>query len=200
MIVGVSSPFGEGEVLGQIYEAALVTVVKSLPSNQTQKILISVEEVMGASNEVFFVSGVEEVDSIMAGVDSVVGKEIRPIGEGTSLLSLFVDSEGSEEEEMGSPSPLQMLPPHIAPQALDWVLKKVEELCGWVGLSCDDYKDQFMALLVAMEAGRSTVMKSAVRKERELKRLQYYINYDNKEGTSGRDRAKGRDTSFVNEA
>lgn len=30
---GVSSPFEKGEVLGQIYEAALVIVVESLPSN-----------------------------------------------------------------------------------------------------------------------------------------------------------------------
>ena len=57
-----------------------------------------------------------------------------------------------------------------------------------------------MALLVAMEAGRSTIMKSAVKKERELKRLQCSINYDNKEGASGRDRTKGRDVSSVNEA
>lgn len=69
-----------------------------------------------------------------------------------------------------------------------------------MGLSCEGYEDQFMALLVAMEVGRSTAMKSAVRKERELKRLECSINYDNKKGTLGRDRAKGGDTIFVNEA
>ncbi|KAF5451553.1 hypothetical protein F2P56_026652 [Juglans regia] len=191
----VSSTLEEGEVLGQKGEAAQVTMGESLPSNQTQIVPNEVEEAMGGPNERFLVSEVEKMVSFLAGGDSVDGKET-----GTNQLDLFVDFVGSEEEEMGSPSPLQMLPPPIAPQASDWVLKKVEEFHGWVEISYDGYEDQFMALLVAMEANRSTVMKSAVKKDRELKRLQCSINYDNKEGTSGRDRAKGRDVSFVNEA
>ncbi|KAF5447539.1 hypothetical protein F2P56_033088 [Juglans regia] len=56
-----------------------------------------------------------------------------------------------------------------------------------------------MVLLVAIEVGHSMAMKSTVRNERELKRLQCPINYDNKEGTLRRDRLKGRDFTFVNE-
>lgn len=90
-------------------------VVDYLPSNPLQIVPMYVEEVMGGSNEGICAPVVEAVDAVKAGGVSVVGKEISPVGEDTSLLSLFVDSEGSVEEEMGSPSPLQMIPPHIAP-------------------------------------------------------------------------------------
>lgn len=79
----------------------------------------------------------------------------------------------SVEEELGSPMPLRMLPPQIASkEILDWVLKKVEEIQVCMGLSCEGYEEQFKALLEAIEAGRSTTMKSVVRKERELKGMQ----------------------------
>ena len=62
---------------------------------------------------------------------------LRSEEEGASLWKqslIFEDSEG-EDEEMGSLSPLQTLPPQIEPRASDWVLKKVGELQGWVGLT-----------------------------------------------------------------
>ena len=54
-----------------------------------------------------------------------------------------------------------------------------------------------MALLVAIEASRS---KSASKQDRELKRLTCSINYDVKEGSSGRVRSKGRGKLSFNEA
>lgn len=55
-------------------------------------------------------------------------------------------------------------------------------------------------ILVAIEAGRSTAMKSVVKKDMELKRLKSSINYDNKKGSVGMDRLKGRGSWSSNEA
>lgn len=59
----------------------------------------------------------------------------------------------------------------------------MEELQECVGISCKGFEEQFKALLVAIDAGRSMVSKSAAKKEREFKRLICHINYDNKEGS-----------------
>lgn len=45
---------------------------------------------------------------------------------------------------------------------------------------------------MAIEAGRTSSLKSASKKERELKRLECSITYSLKEGSVGRDRLKGR--------
>lgn len=68
----------------------------------------------------------------------------------------------------------------------------MEELQACVGISYEGYEEQIKALLVAIEARWSTALKSAVKKDRELKRLKCSINYDNKEGSVGRDRLNGR--------
>ncbi|KAF5465993.1 hypothetical protein F2P56_015952 [Juglans regia] len=105
------------------------------------------------------------------------------------------------EEETDSSSPLQMTPLQmVSEESSDWVFKQVEKIQSCVGLFYDGYEEQLRALLVAIEAGRSTVEQSSVKKKRELRRLHCSINYDNKEGTSGRSRSKGREVIFVNEA
>lgn len=42
-------------------------------------------------------------------------------------------------------------------------------------------------------------LKSAVKRDKELKRLKSSINYDNKEGSVGRERLKGKGILFFNE-
>ncbi|XP_040988756.1 uncharacterized protein LOC121236396 [Juglans microcarpa x Juglans regia] len=190
----VSESSGKAAVLELVTtsprDEILATVLEFLTSPQAQKASTVSGEDLGGLEMVSYAPAMEVGDTV---------DEVRSVEEGT-LWKQSLIFEDSEEEEMGSLSPLQTLPPQIAPRASDWVLKKVGELQGWVGLTCDRYEERFMALLIAMEAGRPTAMKSAVRKERELKRLECSINYDNKEGTSGRDRSKGRDSIFVNEA
>lgn len=65
-----------------------------------------------------------------------------------------------------------------------------------MGISCVGFEEQFKALLVAIEVGRSSALKLASKKERELRRLECSINYDTKEGSIGRDRLKGRESLF----
>lgn len=56
--------------------------------------------------------------------------------------------------------------------------RKVKELKDCVGISCERYEEQFIALLIAIEASQHSLAKSATRKEKELKKLLYSINYD----------------------
>lgn len=44
-------------------------------------------------------------------------------------------------------------------------------MCRSVGISCVGYEEKFKALLIAIESGRSTIAKSAVKRDKELKRL-----------------------------
>lgn len=54
---------------------------------------------------------------------------------------------------MDYPTPLCSLPPWSFPNSsLDWVLKKVEEIRGCVGLSYESFEEQFKTLLVVIEA------------------------------------------------
>lgn len=62
----------------------------------------------------------------------------------------------------------------------------MEEIKACVGISCEGFEEQFKALLVAIEADRTLAMKSAVKVDRELKRLQSSINYDCKEWSVGK--------------
>jgi len=55
-------------------------------------------------------------------------------------------------------SPLGILPP-VTP--LDWALFCVKDIGLVVGLSCDRYEDQAMALLTAIEEGHSWEVKVA---------------------------------------
>lgn len=69
-----------------------------------------------------------------------------------------------------------------------------------MGISCVGFEEQFKALLVAIEVARSNAVKSTMKRDRELKHLKSSINYDNKEGSVGRDRLKGRRSWTSNEA
>ncbi|XP_041007460.1 uncharacterized protein LOC121252060 [Juglans microcarpa x Juglans regia] len=118
-----------------------------------------------------------------------VSEELAHGDEGEGMLTLFdpckYSSEG--EEAVGEdPTPLSMVPPSISS---DWVLKKVEELQSCMGISCVRYEEQFKALIIAIEADQHGV---GSRRDRELKRLMWSINYDGKEGSASRGRNKGR--------
>ncbi|KAF5467994.1 hypothetical protein F2P56_012192 [Juglans regia] len=108
--------------------------------------------------------------------------------EGEGLLILFkpVGSVG-EEPEGEDPSPISIM----HPLPTDWVVKKVEELQSCVGISCEGYADQFRAQLIAIEVGHYQ-QGAGPKRSRELKRLNWSINYDGKEGSASRGRNKGR--------
>lgn len=78
--------------------------------------------------------------------------------------------------------------------------KNVEDLHECLEISCVGYEEQLKALLIAIETKRSIDVKSAIKRDRELKRLKRSINYDFKEEIVGRDRSKGREFLFCNKA
>lgn len=45
-----------------------------------------------------------------------------------------------------------------------------------MGISCEGFEEQFRALLIAIELNRF----SATKRDRELRRLTYSVNYDSK--------------------
>lgn len=69
------------------------------------------------------------------------------------------------------------------------VFNKVKEIQQLVGVECEGYKEQFMALLAAIDFDHSLVMKSAFEKQRELKRLTWSLNC---EGSASRHRSEGK--------
>lgn len=89
------------------------------------------------------------------------------------------DSEGSEfgeiieSDEDFFPDPLCSIPHGIDwnHKSSYWVLRKVDEIKDCVGISCDGFEELFSALLIAIEAGQSSLARSASKRERELKRL-----------------------------
>lgn len=86
------------------------------------------------------------------------------------------------------------------PMASSWVLQKVKDICHFVGPSCEEFDGKLLALLTATETshnqkGRAFNSKSAIRSNRELKRLSYSINYDSTGGCSSHSRVKGRGIS-----
>lgn len=48
-------------------------------------------------------------------------------------------------------------------------------------VSYEGFEEQLKAVLVAIEASRTSAIKSTMKRDRELKQLQSSINYDNKE-------------------
>jgi hypothetical protein len=81
----------------------------------------------------------------------------------------------------------------------------VKDIRHFIGLSCDGFEGQFMALFTAIKASHNqegwvSNSKTAFRSNRELKRLSCSINYDSTGGNSSRSRVKGRELmsySFV---
>ncbi|XP_035543339.1 uncharacterized protein LOC118347632 [Juglans regia] len=134
-------------------------------------------------------------DELVDGVDSLINN--MGVNGETNKLMVSVIPKNSIGEE-GTLTPLCTLPPSdYRSYSTHWIFKKVEELQKIFGVSFGGYEEQFMALLVAIEASRS---KSASKQDRELKRLTCSINYDVKEGSSGRVRSKGRGKLSFNEA
>lgn len=56
-------------------------------------------------------------------------------------------------------------------------------------MECEGFEEQFMDLLTTIEAGHAQFKKSYFKKQRELKRLTWSINY---EGSANRERSKGK--------
>lgn len=104
---------------------------------------------------------------------------------------MFLLPNDNVGEEGATLTPLCTLPPssNYRSCSSNWVLKKIEELQDIFGVSFGGYKEQFMALIVVVEA---CCLKSATKQDREFNRLTCSINYDIKEGSSRRDRSKGR--------
>ncbi|KAF5472286.1 hypothetical protein F2P56_009019 [Juglans regia] len=114
--------------------------------------------------------------------------------EGINMQLGFCEGDCMDNREA---EPLRMLPPSPNSDIIpDWVLKKVDELQLCTGVSCTGFEEQFWALIIAIEESR---LKSATKRERELKRLQCSINYEGKEGSCSRDRTKGRGMNIVHE-
>lgn len=72
-------------------------------------------------------------------------------------------------------------------------MRKVEELKDCVGITCDGFGKQFKALIITIEVGQPSLTKSIARKERELKKLSYSINYNNKSAFCG----KGKNRAVI---
>lgn len=75
---------------------------------------------------------------------------------------------------------------------LDWVIQKVKGIQECVGIYCDGFKEQFRALLIAIEEGRFQSPRSTSRKNKELKCLTCSINYDGSEGSASNGRSMGK--------
>ena len=136
-------------------------------------------------------------------------EETRVLGtgveEGTRLS--FVPCEGEfllHRPQFGAESTedvvlLISLPPisNIADSSSNWVLDKVNEIQQCVQITCEGFEDQFIALLTAIEAGHVLGTKSRSKKSRELKRLTWTINHDDKGCSSSRGRTKGKTEPIV---
>lgn len=64
------------------------------------------------------------------------------------------------------------------PSSLDWVLDKVKEIQDFVELSCEGFEDQFIVLLTIIEVSHTQSTKSITKKQRDLKRLVWSLNYE----------------------
>lgn len=71
-----------------------------------------------------------------------------------------------------------------------WVLHKVDEVKDCVRVSCEGSKEQLKAFLVAIKVGQPSLVRSASKKDRELKRLSSSINNDGRGGNALRSTGK----------
>lgn len=65
----------------------------------------------------------------------------------------------------------------------------MKEIQKCVGIECEGFEEPFMALLTAIKAGHAQIKKLGSKKQMELKRLTWSINY---KGSSSRGKSKGR--------
>ncbi|KAG2685690.1 hypothetical protein I3760_10G137600 [Carya illinoinensis] len=198
-----------------------VDPLASVGPNPAQKLPICPLEATGFTSEGHFSSGNEDHSSpavrfapslmdsseftsrVLCTLEEEVelGFEVGEEGEadlGSSLLVPFTDM-GIEGDVVGNegddPSPLCSLPPALPwsdPQT-DWVLKKVEDIRHCARISCVGFEDQLTALFTAIVAEQSHHLRSASKRERELKRLSCSVNYD-REGSASRERITDRVT------
>ncbi|KAF5469377.1 hypothetical protein F2P56_013457 [Juglans regia] len=91
--------------------------------------------------------GDEESEDLMHSVedDLVLFESCDQLG-----LEEFSVGEDFQNFQSSNPIPLNYCFPD---QASDWVLHKVKEIQHFVGINCEGYEVQFIALLTAMEAG-----------------------------------------------
>ncbi|KAF5480112.1 hypothetical protein F2P56_000881 [Juglans regia] len=116
-------------------------------------------------------------------------------GEGTLMLFEPCKYSTEGEEAVGEdPTPLSMFPPSISSE---WVLKKVEELQSCMGILCVGYEEQFKALIIAIEAGQHG---AGSKRDSELKRLTWSINYDGNDGSGNMEETRGGLEQLINEA
>ncbi|KAG7943367.1 hypothetical protein I3843_15G034500 [Carya illinoinensis] len=93
-----------------------------------------------------------------------------------SLVPIQLAKEtGMVQAEESEPVPLNCLNPE-QPRISDWVFNTVKDIQHLVGLRCEGYEEQFMALLTAIETGHHEHRKIESKKQRELRRLNWSMN------------------------
>ncbi|KAG6684306.1 hypothetical protein I3842_12G056500 [Carya illinoinensis] len=102
--------------------------------------------------------------------------------------------EGQKDFRIQNPIPLNCMYPDPS-SASDWVFQTVNDIKDMVGLKCEGYEEQFMALLTAIEVGHQQQRKTGSKKQRELNRLTWSMN---SEGSSSRERSKGKGLAYSN--
>lgn len=83
---------------------------------------------------------------------------------------------------------------------LAWVLQTLKEICHVMGISCEGFEEELLALFAAIEASNSKQASASCsslgkRGSRELKSLVCSINYDANSGSASCGRVKGRAAS-----
>lgn len=88
-----------------------------------------------------------------------------------SREATFLEWRGSEflVEKEGDPTPLNFLLPQLSTS--NWMLDKVKEIQGAVGLSYESFEEHLLVLLTAIETSHNQSSKSVTKKQRKLKRL-----------------------------
>lgn len=138
-------------------------------------------------------------NQIMNGV-SDSGEDDRAYDE---LVSWYLHGSFGKRVETLVVNPIAVIEEHEVPQSVpsDWVFERVKSFCHAVGLSCEGFKDQMLALFSAIEASRhqnrlvsvpDVCFRTTNKGNQELKRLVCSVNYDINGGQSNKGRGKGR--------
>jgi hypothetical protein len=158
--------------------------------------------------------GVEEASHVC------IPRELEGLKEGScAIIQSGLSSEiveGGEGDDLEGMDPISVVPlavemdkdssSNVSPR---WVLERVKGYYKLVGVSCDQYEDTLLALYEQIEARRAHSLADSlamvttvagVKGQREIRRLDCYINYYKKGEQSNRRRGKGRGLTCVNEA
>jgi hypothetical protein len=131
-------------------------------------------------------------------------KAEKILGDGVVAYALV--ERADRADEMGGTEMLDIQPlaimgiGGIQSVSPDWVLERVLEFCRELGLICNGHEEDLLALFTAIKANRQNKRggsgyhrssKTRNRGNRELKRLEYTVNYEVKESSkvSGKGRA-----------